>query len=95
MADSNPTDCERDPASPAEADRKTERAVLAFLLDEHPRELTIPEVSRAFNPKATDSGGDEVERAILELVGARLLHCREGFVMPTRAALYFERLQAD
>lgn len=95
MANCNPTDSERDSASPAEADRKAERAVLAFVLDEHPSELTIPEVSWAFNPKATDSGGDEVERAIRELVGARLLHCRDGFVMPTRAALYFERLQAD
>jgi hypothetical protein len=61
---------------------------LAFLIDEHPNELTIPEVSWALNPCGSDSGGDEVERAIRELVGARLLHCRDGLVMPTRAALY-------
>ena len=95
MSCHHPTDCERDPVSPAEADRKTERAVLAFVIDEHPSELTIPEVSRAFNPSASDSGEDEVERAIRELVGAQLLHYHDGFVLPSRAALYFERLQGD
>jgi hypothetical protein len=94
MSCHHPTDREPDSASPAEADRTTERAVLAFLIEEHPSELTIPEVSWAFNPRGSDSEGDAVERAIRELVGARLLHCRDGFVMPTRAALYFERLQS-
>jgi hypothetical protein len=28
----------------------------------------------------------------VELVGAGLLHCEKGFVLPTRAALYFARL---
>lgn len=55
--------------------------------------LTIPELSRTLN---AEPGGfedsDAVERAVRELVGAGLLHCRNGFVLPTRAALYFERL---
>ena len=94
MAETNPTDCaERDP-SPGAEDAKAERVVLAFLLEEHPSQLTIPELSRALN---AESGGfdseDAVERAVRELVSAGLLHCQGGFVLPTRAALYFERLQ--
>ncbi|HEY5816727.1 MAG TPA: hypothetical protein VIS95_10385 [Solirubrobacterales bacterium] len=92
-----PTDCaERDPATPAAEDRKTESAVLAFLLAEFPNQLTIPEVSWALNPRSEEfAEGDAVERAVRQLVGASLLHCREGFVVPTRAALYFWRLEQD
>jgi hypothetical protein len=97
MADSNPTDCgPLDAASPAAKDAQAEYVVLAFLLDDHPNQLTVPEVSWALN---ADTGGfdsrDAVERAVRELVGAGLLHCRDAFVLPTRAALYFERLQAE
>lgn len=97
MADANPTDCaERDLRPPDAEDTKAERVVLAFLLEEHPSQLMIPEVSLALN---TDPGGfssdDAVERAVRELVGAGLLHCRGRFVLPTRAALYFARLEAD
>ncbi len=35
----------------------------------------------------------KVERAVRELVGAGLLHCCCGHVLPTRAALYFRRLE--
>lgn len=94
MASPNPTDCaERDPAHPAQADRRAEGVVLAFLLDEHPAQLTIPELSRALNanPGGFDSD-DAVERAVRELVGAGLLYCQGAFVLPTRAALYAERL---
>lgn len=84
------------PSTPAGEDRKIEAAVLAFLLDEHPNRLTVPEVAWAMNPR--DEGfadGDAVERAVRELVGAGLLHAAEGFVLPTRAALYFYRLEQD
>lgn len=89
MSCHNPTDHD----SVAE-DTKTERVVLAFLIEEHPTQLTIPELSLALN---TDPGvfesGDAVERAVRELVGAGLLRCQGGYVLPTRAALYAERLQ--
>lgn len=94
MADSNPTDCaERSPLIPVDQDAQAEQAVLDFILEEHPTQLTIPEVSRALNA-APDSfpAFDAVERAIRELDGAGLLHCRDGFAIPTRAALYFARL---
>jgi hypothetical protein len=95
MADSNPTDCaERDPAGPADQDAKAERAVLAFLVDEHPNQLTVGEVSWALNTDPVEfEAEDAVERAVRELVGAGLLRCSDGFVLPTRAALYFARLE--
>jgi len=78
----------------AEQDAKTENAVLAVILEEHPAQLTITEVSLVLNagPNAPESG-DAAERAVRELVGAGLLHCRGAFVLPTRAALYFNRLE--
>jgi hypothetical protein len=90
----HPTDCaERGPVLPVAKDAQAEQAVLAFLLDEHPAQLTIAEVSRALNAVPDSfSSFDAVERAIRELDGAGLVHCREGFAIPTRAALYFARL---
>jgi hypothetical protein len=94
MPCSHLTDCaERSRSIPADQDAQAEHVVLAFLLDEHPATLTIPEVSRALNA-VPDSFAtfDAVERAVVQLVGAGLLHCKDGFVVPTRAALYFARL---
>jgi hypothetical protein len=87
----HPTDCaERDPAA---EDAKAERTVLALLLEEHPSQLTIPELSLALNAHPGDfESNDAVERAVRELVGAGLLRCEGGFIVPTRAALHDERL---
>lgn len=95
MADSNPTDrAERDPDGPAAHDAKAEHAVLAFLVNEHPNQLTVAEVSWALNDDPVEfEAKDAVERAVRELVGAGLLRCSDGFVAPTRAALYFARLE--
>lgn len=95
MSYDDPMDRERDPATPQEP--KVERVALAFLIDKHPDRLTIPQVAREMNakPGGGSESGDAVERAIRELVGAGLLHCQGGYVLPTRAALYFERLEAD
>jgi predicted RNase H-like nuclease len=97
MADPNPRDCaERDTAHPAAQDAKAERTVLAFLINEHPNQLTIADVSWALNDGSVEfETEDAVERAVRELVGAGLLRCAEGFVLPTRAALYFARLEMD
>jgi hypothetical protein len=85
---------ERAASAPSEVDRKVEWAVLGYLLDADPDRFTIPEVSRAMNAGKTGFGSeDAVERAIVQLVGAGLLHCCCGFVLPTRAALYFWRLE--
>lgn len=91
MSCDNPTDCaERDPIT---EDTTAERAVLAVLLDEHPSQLTIPELSLALNVAEGDyTASDAIERAVCELVGAGLLRCQGAFVVPTRAVLYVERL---
>jgi hypothetical protein len=87
-------DDESAPSTLAEADRRVEWAVLAFLLDECPNQLTIAEVSWALNRGAQEFETDDaVERAVRELVSAGLLHCQDGFVVPTRAALSFWRLE--
>lgn len=81
-------------APPAMQDAKAERTVLAFLIEEHPNQLTVPEVSWALDQGSAEfEAKDAVERAVRELVGAGLLRCADGFVVPTRAALYFARLE--
>ena len=95
MADENPTDRGvPDPSTPADANRKAEWAVLAYLLDAHPKQFTIPAVSRTMNEgKTAFDSEDAVERAIRQLVGVGLLHCSGGHVLPTQAALYFWALE--
>ncbi len=95
MADSNPTDCgEGDLCDFLAQDLKDQRIVVEFVLDEHPALLTIPELCRALYAHPGDfSSNDAVERAIRDLDGAGLLSCEGGVVRPTRAALYFVRLE--
>lgn len=97
MAIGNPTDCRQpDPESPAAEDRIVESGVLGFILGEHPAHLTLPELVLAMNHDRDDFAvGDDLERAIGELVGAGLLCLKAGFVLPTRAALYFDSLAVD
>jgi hypothetical protein len=94
MADENPTGrTPHDPPSPAGEDRRTESAVLALLLDEHPTRLTMAELILVLcaDPDRGDPD-DAGRRAVCELVGAGLVHRDGNFLAPTRAALYFERL---
>jgi hypothetical protein len=97
MADANPTGREqRGPLSPDPKDKKIERAALAFLIYRHPERLTISELSRILNKENDElDGEDTVERAVRKLVGAGLLECRDKFVLPTRAVLYFDALDSD
>jgi len=96
-----PTTADRDnwpielPALVAQ-DAKDQRVVLAFLLEEHPTRLTISEVAQALYGNPDDFKTDDaVERAIRDLVGTGLLYCQGRFVLPTRAALYFSRLEME
>ena len=94
MSCDQPTHCaERDPSDSLTRDERDQRVVLAFVLDEHPDQLTIPEVCRALYAHPGDFASDDaVERAIRDLDGAGLLSCKGGVVRPTRAALCFARL---
>jgi hypothetical protein len=66
-------------APTAAQDAKAEHAVLAFLINEHPNQLTVAEVSWALDQNPTEfEAKDAVERAIRELVGTGLLRCADG-----------------
>lgn len=97
MANSHPTDCcECGPTRYAIEEAENKRVVLSFILEEHPAQMTIPEVARALYAHPGDfAKGDDVERAIRDLVGGGLLHCHGAFVLPTRAALYFASLEME
>ena len=82
--------------SPEEADRKTEAAVLSFVLREHPDPFTEFELVLAFHRDAKGfAGKDAIRRAIGELIGAGLLRRIGALVLPTRSALYVGQLELN
>jgi hypothetical protein len=90
MASEDPT--RTDALDTASEDRRTERAVLALLLDEHPARLTFAELSLAFGGGDASADDDAVRRAVEELTAAGLLHRDGALLGPTRPAIYFDRL---
>ena len=64
---------------------KTRRAVLGFVLDQHPDPLSPPTLRREF--------GEDVWQAVVDLQGDELLRWEKGRISPTRAALSFYRLE--
>jgi len=95
MSCPQPTDCHATDLSPYEEEQlQAERAALASLLDEHPAQLTIPELCRTLYAKPGDfESNDVVERAVRDLVGCGLLNCEGPFVVPTKAARCYARLE--
>ncbi len=95
MADENPTDRRTtDPPSPAVKDAQTESAVLAFVLRNHPAQLTADELALALLGGAGEFQEDDaIRRAVRELAGAGLLHRNGALLSPTRAARYFAALE--
>ena len=74
-------------------DEDFESVVLRQLLDLHPMQLTVSELTRELGGKRGDfAERDALERAIRDLAAAGLLHRSEEFVAPTRAALRFSEL---
>jgi hypothetical protein len=69
-------------------DARAQRAVLSLVLFEHPALLAASEVEREIGP------GDATERAMHDLTRAGLLRREGASVLPTRAALHFDRLAA-
>jgi hypothetical protein len=90
MASQDPTHSRTDCL--ASEDRRMARAVLVLLLAEHPVRLTIPELVLAFEPGAGFATRDGIEDAVRELAGAGLLRVAGEVAEPTRAAIYFDRL---
>jgi hypothetical protein len=74
-------------------DLAKESAVLQRVLDVHPARVTADELIREIAGEAAEFGDrDAVERAARDLGGVGLLHTRDDFVTPTRAALRFQEL---
>lgn len=74
-------------------DLTTESAVLQQLLDLHPAQLTVAELVREIGGEQPGfAERDAIERAVRDLGGVGLLHRRDDFVLPTRAALRFSEL---
>ncbi len=69
-------------------DDRAQRAVLSLVLHEHPTLLASDEVEREIGP------GDAIQRAMRDLTGVGLLRREGTTVLPTRAALHFDRLAA-
>lgn len=78
---------------PASEDRRTERAVLALVLDEYPTRLTLPELMLALDRCDGFAGEDASDRAVRELSAAGLLRRDGALLTPTRPALYLDRLE--
>ncbi len=77
-------------------DEQLERAVLSFVLSVHPTLLTQGELTRAIasDPEDFDQR-DAIVQAVTELRGAGLLYRQGTFVLPSYAALRFDRITAD
>ncbi|HEV7770499.1 MAG TPA: hypothetical protein VGO66_07555 [Solirubrobacterales bacterium] len=79
--------------TPTAEDAATESAVLQQVLDLYPTQVTLAELLREVGGQFADFGErDAIERAVRDLAGSGLLHRHDEFVLPTRAALRFNRL---
>lgn len=74
-------------------DESIESAVLRQLLDLHPTQVTLEELTREMSSdRRVFAERDAVERAVRDLAATGLLHRGEDFVTPSRAALRFSEL---
>jgi hypothetical protein len=77
----------------ADDDAATESALLQQVIALHPTQVTVEELTRELAGESPSfAERDAIERAVRDLTAAGLLHHREGFVVPTRAALRFSEL---
>lgn len=82
-----------DNSTTREGDVATEGAVLQLVLDLHPTLMTVAELVREVAGEQADfAQRDAVERAVRDLSGAGLLHRKDEFAIPTRAAVRFSEL---
>ena len=69
-------------------DQGTQGAVMALVLAEHPTQLTLGDLMMEIEDE------DAVARAVRDLVAVGLLRREGGSVLPTRAAIHFDRVSA-
>jgi hypothetical protein len=96
MATDNPTDrgsSDPAPKTTAAEDDRDQAAVLTHVLMLHPTHLKLPDLAREIGAGAAEfAAGDNVERAVRDLVGVGLLYCAGGLVLPTHAAIRCDQL---
>lgn len=79
--------------APAAEDAAMESAVLQLVLELHPVQATAADLLREVGGESPGfAERDAVERAVRDLAAVGLLHRHDEFVLPTRAALRFDRL---
>ena len=84
----------RAPAVTVTSDEQMQRVVLAVILREHPVLLTFPALAEELFANPGDLvAGYALARAVRDLVVEGLLHSNGFLVLPSRAALCFERLR--
>lgn len=82
--------------STAAEDVAIESAVLQYVLALHPTALTREEiVLELCGPGKSFAERDAIERAVRDLAGVGLLHLSDSLVLPSRAALRFDRLLGE
>jgi hypothetical protein len=94
MADENPMGkSAAEPPTPQAEDLRDQALVLMAVLDNWPTHLTAADLIREIVGEPTEFAQcDRVNRAVRDLVGVGLaLSCEEA-VLPSRAAIRFERL---
>lgn len=79
--------------SPADDDLRDQATVLRRVLALHPTQMTFPELAREVCEDPDDfAEGDALARAVRDLGVAGLLRMNGVHVVPTRAAIHFDRL---
>jgi hypothetical protein len=93
MANENPTgDGADDGATTAALDLRDQTAVLDLILSNWPTHLTVGDLRREIG--ASDfAERDRIDRAVRDLNAAGLTFDGCGAVLPTRAALHFDRME--
>ena len=81
---------------PSQDDVQVQSAVLSLLLAEYPVQFTVSELAHELIEDPNDfAERDAIKRVVRDLSGVGLLHRQGNFVLPSRAARYFERLESD
>lgn len=82
-----------DPPPTADEDARIERLILLATLDAYPEIYSKDELVREITQGLTDFAiCDAVERVVRELSALGLLHSFGRLVIPSRAALHFDRI---
>jgi hypothetical protein len=89
-----PSDASDRDVPPTEAeDIRDQGVVLIHVLTRHPTLLMVPDLVREITAGSEEfAESDNMERAIRDLTGYGLLHCPDGMVVPTPAALRFLKI---